>query len=158
MKVLIADDSPVLVTVAAGLFIVPFFLFSATAGQFADKIDKARMIQLIKLGEIAIMFVGALGFFLSSVELLMVVLFAMGAQSAFFGPVGLVVAVTIGLAGVLAWCRSQPLIFASFVSPLLLEAVTFWAMDVGLHPRYFAIALPIVLLVGGLVGALVRLA
>ena len=80
-------DSPILVTVAAGLFIVPFFLFSATAGQFADKIDKARMIRLIKLGEIVIMLVGALGFFLSSVELLMVVLFAMGAQSAFFGPV-----------------------------------------------------------------------
>ncbi|MFT5448429.1 MAG: MFS family permease [Gammaproteobacteria bacterium] len=80
-------DSPILVTVAAGLFIVPFFLFSATAGQFADKVDKARVIRLIKLGEIAIMLVGALGFFLRSVELLMVVLFAMGAQSAFFGPV-----------------------------------------------------------------------
>ena len=80
------SDSPVLVTVAAGLFIAPFFLFSATAGQFADKMDKARMIRLAKLAEIGIMIVGAFGFVTHSVELLMVVLFAMGAQSAIFGP------------------------------------------------------------------------
>ena len=80
------SDSPLLVTVAAGLFIMPFFLFSATAGQFADKMDKARMIRLTKLAEIGIMALGAIGFLMHSVELLMVVLFAMGAQSAIFGP------------------------------------------------------------------------
>ena len=48
-------DGPILVTVAAGVFIVPFFLFSATAGQLADKFEKARSIRLIKVFEILIM-------------------------------------------------------------------------------------------------------
>ena len=79
-------ESPVLVTVAAGLFILPFFIFSATAGQFADKLDKARMIRLVKQAEIAIMVLGAGAFLAGSVEALIAVLFCMGAQSALFGP------------------------------------------------------------------------
>ena len=80
------SDSPFLVTLAAGLFILPFLLFSAAAGQIADKIDKARMIRLTKLAEIGIMTLGAFGLLLQSIEMLLIVLFAMGAQSAFFGP------------------------------------------------------------------------
>ncbi|NIR32666.1 MAG: acyl-[ACP]--phospholipid O-acyltransferase [Gammaproteobacteria bacterium] len=76
----------ILVTLAAGIFILPFFLFSATAGQLADKCDKARLIRVIKAAEIVIMGGAALGFALESVPLLMTVLFLMGAQSAFFGP------------------------------------------------------------------------
>jgi len=79
-------ESPFLVTVAAGLFIAPFFVFSATAGQLADKYDKARLIRLVKLAEIAIMALGAAALFAGSVTALIGVLFLMGAQSALFGP------------------------------------------------------------------------
>ncbi len=75
-----------LVNLAAGLFILPFFLFSALAGQLADRSDKAVYMRRIKLAEILIMIGGAAGFFLNSVPILLVVLFFMGTQSAFFGP------------------------------------------------------------------------
>jgi len=76
-----------LVNLAAGLFILPFLLFSATAGQIADKFEKSRLIRLLKLMEIVIMVIGALGFWLGNVTLLFAVLFLMGLQSALFGPV-----------------------------------------------------------------------
>ena len=79
-------ESPFLVTVAAGVFILPFLVFSATAGQFADKMDKAWMIRMVKLAEIAIMVLGATAFLAGSVNGLIGVLFLMGAQSALFGP------------------------------------------------------------------------
>ncbi len=79
-------DSNTLVNVAAGLFILPFFLFSATAGQFADKFEKSRLIRIVKACEILIMTVAAVGFYQRSVPLLLGVLFLMGTQSAFFGP------------------------------------------------------------------------
>jgi hypothetical protein len=79
-------NSSVLVILAGGIFILPFFLFSATAGQIADRFEKSRVIRLTKSAEIAIMVVGALGFFAGNVTLLMGTLFLMGAQSAFFGP------------------------------------------------------------------------
>lgn len=79
-------DSNVLVNVAAALFILPFFLFSATAGQLADKIEKARLIRWIKLAEIVIMACAALAFYLQSLPLLIALLFLMGAQSTLFGP------------------------------------------------------------------------
>ncbi len=71
---------------AAGLFILPFFLFSATSGQLADKYDKTRLAQLVKLLEIAIMVVGAFGFLHHSVGLLLAMLFMMGLHSTLFGP------------------------------------------------------------------------
>lgn len=79
-------DGRVLVTLAAGVFILPFFLFSATAGQLADKLEKSRFIQRIKVGEIAIMLLAGLGFMMESPLFLLFVLFLMGTQSAFFGP------------------------------------------------------------------------
>jgi MFS family permease len=79
-------DSAMLVTLSTGLFILPFFLFSALAGQLADQLDKARLIQRVKLAEIVIMALGAVGFALSSLPLLICTLFLMGSQSAFFGP------------------------------------------------------------------------
>ena len=72
---------------ASGLFILPFFLFSANAGQWAEKFEKSALIRLIKLAEIGIMALAALGFYLNSLPLLLAVLFLMGAQSAFFGPI-----------------------------------------------------------------------
>ncbi|MES1948724.1 putative acyltransferase family protein [Salinisphaera sp. C84B14] len=77
----------VLVNVAAALFILPFFLFSATAGQIADKYDKATLMRWIKVLEIVIMAGAAVAFALHSLVLLMLLLFLMGAQSTLFGPV-----------------------------------------------------------------------
>ena len=76
-----------LVNLAAGLFVLPMFLFSALGGQVAEKYEKSGLIRRIKLAEIVIMALAAVGFVLGSIEFLLVVLFAMGAQSAFFGPV-----------------------------------------------------------------------
>ena len=77
----------VLVNMAAGLFIVPFILFSASAGQIADKYDKAALIRLIKACEIAIMALAAAGFATGSLALLFTALFLAGTESAFFGPI-----------------------------------------------------------------------
>ena len=80
-------DGRILITVAAGVFIIPFFLFSATAGQIADKLEKARLIRAIKLAEIVIMGLAVLAFTLGDPYLMLGVLFLMGTQSAVFGPV-----------------------------------------------------------------------
>ena len=81
------DDSNQLVNIAAGLFILPFFLFSPIAGQLADKLEKSMLIRRIKLLEIAIMLLGAAAFVLHSPSMLVAILFLMGTQSALFGPV-----------------------------------------------------------------------
>jgi acyl-[acyl-carrier-protein]-phospholipid O-acyltransferase / long-chain-fatty-acid--[acyl-carrier-protein] ligase len=80
-------NSQVLVTMAAGLFILPFFLFSAIAGQLADSMEKSLLIRRIKMMEVAVMALGAVGLMLADVWFLFFVLFLMGSQSAFFGPV-----------------------------------------------------------------------
>ncbi len=80
-------SSGLLVNLCAGLFILPFFLFSATAGQLADKYEKARITRLVKIFEIVIMIIGALGFYFLSLELLLTALFMMGMHSTMFGPV-----------------------------------------------------------------------
>ena len=79
-------QSGVLVNIAAGIFILPFFLFSAIAGQLADKYEKSMLIRRIKLLEICIMLVAGIAFYLESLALLMFVLFFMGTQSTLFGP------------------------------------------------------------------------
>src|SRR2546429_565381 len=76
-----------LVNLSTGLLTLPFFLFSASAGQIADKFDKAQIIRLVKLFEIGIMLLGAAGLRLHSVPLLLAVVFLMGTHSAVFGPV-----------------------------------------------------------------------
>ncbi len=82
-----SSDSNTLINLAAGIFILPFFLFSASAGQLADKYEKSFLIRLIKLFEISIMICAAVGLYLRSVPFLIGVLFLMGTQSALFGPV-----------------------------------------------------------------------
>lgn len=72
---------------AAGLFILPFLLFSATAGTLADSVCKTRLIQWLKLIEIGLMLLAAAAFMLEQYLLLLGLLFLMGSQSAFFGPV-----------------------------------------------------------------------
>lgn len=73
--------------VAGGLFILPFFLFSAFAGSLADAEDKALLIRRIKTAEIIIMSVGAAGIYFQSVPLMLATLAATGMQSSFFGPI-----------------------------------------------------------------------
>lgn len=72
---------------AAMLFVLPFFLFSALAGQIADKYEKSWLTRLIKILEIVIMVVAAFGFVFEIYPLLFVALFLMGTHSAFFGPI-----------------------------------------------------------------------
>jgi len=79
-------ESAMLVPAAGGIFILPFFLFSATAGQIADKYEKATIIKVTKITEFIIMCVASLGFYLGNFQMLFFVLFCMGTQSAFFGP------------------------------------------------------------------------
>jgi 1-acyl-sn-glycerol-3-phosphate acyltransferase len=73
--------------VISAVFILPFVLLSATAGQLADKYDKATMMRLIKWFEIAIMLLATWGFVGSQVAVLLVCLFLMGVHSTLFGPV-----------------------------------------------------------------------
>jgi hypothetical protein len=80
-------ESNNLVNIAAGLFILPFFLFSTIAGQLADKYEKSKLIARIKLLEIGIMLFAGLAFYLNSMSMLIGLLFLMGTQSALFGPV-----------------------------------------------------------------------
>ena len=81
------EESNTLVNIAAALFILPFFLFSAIAGQLADKHEKSMLIRRIKILEIGIMLLGATAFILQSPLFLVAILFLMGTQSALFGPV-----------------------------------------------------------------------
>ncbi|MBY4729508.1 MFS transporter [Cupriavidus pauculus] len=71
----------------SAIFIAPFVLFSATSGQIADKIEKSRLIRLVKSLEIGIMLLGLAGFYLHSALLLYVGTFLMGLHSTLFGPV-----------------------------------------------------------------------
>ena len=73
--------------IAQGLFILPFFIFSALSGQLADDHDKARLIRIIKLAEIGIMLLGGAGILLAKVPLMLAAVFAMGIHSTFFGPI-----------------------------------------------------------------------
>ena len=83
---LTAADVNFYTNLAAGLFILPFLLFSATSGQLSDKYDKARLAQLVKLLEIAIMIVACAGFVTRNIPLLLAMLFMMGLHSTLFGP------------------------------------------------------------------------
>ena len=76
-----------LANVASLLFILPFLLFSAIAGQLADKYEKSLLMRRIKLLEIGLMTIAAAAFFTKTYLLLLLVLFLMGCQSTLFGPV-----------------------------------------------------------------------
>ncbi|WP_434359537.1 MFS transporter [Parasalinivibrio latis] len=80
-------SSNLFINMAAGVFILPFFLFSAMAGELADKYEKSSLIRKVKLAEIVIMSLAAAAFVTESYTVLLLLLFLMGTQSAFFGPV-----------------------------------------------------------------------
>ncbi len=79
-------DTNIVVTLSAGIFILPMFLFSATAGQIADKYEKSMLIRRVKILEIVIMALAIFGFYLNNIAILILLLFLMGAQSTLFGP------------------------------------------------------------------------
>jgi len=81
------ENGPAIGTLAGAALILPFFLFSALAGQYADKFDKAKVAARVRLAEIPIALLAALGFLLPSVPLLFGALVLFGTLSAFFGPV-----------------------------------------------------------------------
>ncbi len=76
-----------LVVLSGGIFILPFFLFSASAGQLADKLPKPPLVRWVKAWEIGVMVLAAVGFLTDRLVLLLAVLFLLGMQSSFFGPV-----------------------------------------------------------------------
>lgn len=85
--VLVAENhEDIYVIVAQGLLSLPFFLFSATAGTLADYYEKSRLISYVKFGELIIAFLIALTFWSKQPLLMLGVLFLLGTQSAFFGP------------------------------------------------------------------------
>ncbi|MGE7991447.1 MFS transporter [Pseudomonas sp. NPDC089554] len=86
-KLSLEGDRSIWVNLCALLFILPFFLFSALAGQFGEKFAKDALIRAIKLAEIVIMAIGATGFVTHNLPLMLLALFAMGTHSALFGPV-----------------------------------------------------------------------
>jgi MFS family permease len=80
-------DGATLATLLPGLFILPFFLFSASAGQLADKYEKSQIIRMVKVLEIGIMLFASIGFLSRSLLMLALALFLMGVHSTLFGPV-----------------------------------------------------------------------
>ena len=80
------EQRKIFTQVAAGLFILPFFLFSGISGQLSDKLDKAKIAVWVKAAEIIIMVFGAIGFFTQNIYLLLAMLFMMGLHSTVFGP------------------------------------------------------------------------
>ncbi len=82
-------EASTMAALATGVFVAPFFLFSALAGQLADKLEKSTLIRWVKLAEIGVMTLAAVGLALHSAWFLLGVLFLMGTQSTFFGPLKL---------------------------------------------------------------------
>jgi 1-acyl-sn-glycerol-3-phosphate acyltransferase len=82
-----AEDKALYAMLAPAIFILPYFLFSSIAGQFAEKLEKSRLIRITTAMEIAIMSLAAVGFLLQNMPVLLVALFCTGVQSTLFGPV-----------------------------------------------------------------------
>jgi acyl-[acyl-carrier-protein]-phospholipid O-acyltransferase/long-chain-fatty-acid--[acyl-carrier-protein] ligase len=80
------ESGPVLVAAAGGVFILPYLLFASIAGELADRHDKARLIRVMKWFEVGLMVLAAIGFTTGSIAGLMLVLFGLGLQAAFFSP------------------------------------------------------------------------
>lgn len=76
-----------IVALAGGIFILPFFLFSAISGQLADKYEKSMITRWVKVFEVVIMVFAAIGLFTKTFELLLFCLFLAGLQSTIFGPI-----------------------------------------------------------------------
>src|ERR1700728_2515720 len=82
----LAHLGPVLVALAGGIFLLPYAIFSAVAGQLADAREKSRLIRAVKIWELGLMLLAGIGFFTENFPVLMAVLFGLGVQATFFSP------------------------------------------------------------------------
>lgn len=80
-------ETHMIVALSGGIFILPFFFFSAISGQLADKFEKSKLARYVKWLELLIMLIAAVGFYFHYFNLLMICLFLMGLHSTFFGPI-----------------------------------------------------------------------
>ena len=81
------EDADLYIQISAGLFILPFFLFSGVSGQICDKFEKSGLMRKIKSLEILVMLLGFYSFYTNNIKLQFISIFLMGAQSTLFGPV-----------------------------------------------------------------------
>ena len=86
LQVLIMENAEGVISDAAFLFTIPFVLFGPWSGYLADKYPKSSIMRIVKFAEIGVMLLGALAFYLGSVNMMLGVLFLMAAQSTFFSP------------------------------------------------------------------------
>lgn len=80
------SEKTILSALATGLMMLPFFLFSSLAGELADRLPKSKLVKITKATELGVMALAALFFYLENAYALLAMLFLMGTQSAFFGP------------------------------------------------------------------------
>ena len=80
------SSGPALVALAGGVFILPYALLSATAGQVADRFEKSRTILIVKAAELVLMLLAAAGFMVGSTPMLFAVLLGLGVQATFLSP------------------------------------------------------------------------
>ena len=120
------ENGPVIGTLAGATLILPFFLFSALAGQIADKFDMALIARRLKLAELPVAVLASIGFIIPSVPLLFIALILFGTLSAFFGPV------KYGLLPVHLQTRELP------AGNALIEGATFLAILLGTIGGNFA--------------------
>jgi 1-acyl-sn-glycerol-3-phosphate acyltransferase len=137
---------------APALFILPFFLFSASAGQIAEKFEKTRVIRFVKLFEIAAMLIAAYGFLTHSAMLLFAVLFLMGVHSTLFGPIKYAIlpqalseSELVGGNGLVEMGTSMAILLGMLLGGSLIEAA---GPD---GPTYAAIAVITIAIIGYLV-------
>ena len=137
---------------APALFILPFFLFSASAGQIAEKFEKTRVIRFVKLFEIAAMLIAAYGFLTHSAMLLFAVLFLMGVHSTLFGPIKYAIlpqalseSELVGGNGLVEMGTSMAILLGMLLGGSLIEAA---GPD---GPMYAAIAVVTIAVIGYLV-------
>jgi MFS family permease len=140
-------DANTLATLLPGVFILPFFLFSATSGQLADKYEKSQIIRFVKLFEIGIMLFASTGFFLHNIWLLGAALFMMGMHSTLFGPVK--------YAYLPQHLQENELIggngmveMGSFVAILLGQVLGAWLATVSHHELFTSLAILLIALMG----------
>ncbi|KTD06511.1 2-acylglycerophosphoethanolamine acyltransferase [Legionella gratiana] len=139
--------------IAGALFIIPFFLFSATSGQLADKYDKALVTRVIKILELFLMIIGSFALYWESIFLMMATLTGLGVHSTFFGPIKYAILPDhlpkkdlLGATG---------LIDASTFIAILL-GTTMGTLSIGIHgPKpYIAVFLTILVALAGLISSL----
>ncbi|EJF91092.1 acyl-[ACP]--phospholipid O-acyltransferase [Bartonella tamiae] len=144
LSVVVLENQPALITLAGGVFSLPFLLLSATGGQMADRFDKAVIARYIKFAEIFVTVLAAIALLLSSVTLMMCTLFLFGVGSALFGPVKYAILPEQmnkeQLPKANAWVES-----ATFIA--ILAGTLFAGLTFGLHngPQYLPALLMLIL-------------